>query len=131
MSKPSLFAYKFTILMAVLILTALLLPAKTFPKISSPLPVDKLIHASLFFLFASAFVVEYRRDRKSGPGILLESALLVPFVLLSEVLQLFTKSRHFELGDLAADFIGAGMAILLSWILRRRSRPGQKELRGR
>ena len=103
--------YKFTFLSALLILTALLLPAKTFQAVHSPPGVDKLVHMALFFIFTLAFGREYRKEHQANPRMLVEIAAVLPFILVSELLQLLTRSRHFELLDMVADALGAAAAI--------------------
>jgi hypothetical protein len=125
-SMKKLVAYRFTILSAVFILTALLLPAKTFSSVHTQPGVDKLVHMVLFFIFTFAFGQEYRKERKANPGILVEIATVLPFILVSELLQLLTRSRHFELLDMAADALGAAAAIAAAGLSRRVNRSGKK-----
>jgi peptidoglycan/LPS O-acetylase OafA/YrhL len=119
-------AYKFTLLTAALILTALLLPAKTFSGIHAPLGSDKVVHAALFFLFTFAFGWEYRKERKANPKILVELTAVLPFIVISELLQLLTRSRHFEFLDMVADAIGAAAAIAAAGLYHSVKKPGKK-----
>ena len=120
-------AYKFTLLSAALILTALLLPAKTFSAIHAPPGLDKLVHMALFFIFTFAFDQEYRRASTANHRILVEIAIVLPFILLSEILQLFTRSRHFELLDMAADAVGAAVVMLAAGFYRHMDRSRGKK----
>jgi VanZ family protein len=122
-----LIAYKFTLLTAAIILTAILLPAKTFSTIHAPPGFDKVVHATLFFLFTFAFGREYRKERKVNPRILVELATVMPFIVVSELLQLLTRSRHFELLDMVADAIGAAAAIAAAGLYHRVKDPGKKQ----
>jgi hypothetical protein len=126
-SMKKLIAYKFTLLAAAMILTALLLPAKTFSTIHSPPGFDKVVHATLFFLFTFAFGREYRKERKVNPRILVELAAVIPFIVVSELLQLLTRSRHFELLDMAADAVGTAAAIAAAGLYHRIKEPGKRQ----
>ncbi|HEY9054181.1 MAG TPA: VanZ family protein [Rectinemataceae bacterium] len=114
-----LLAFKWTLSAGALILVALLLPSGSIPKISSPLALDKVAHCILFFLFAFAFGEEYRRERKTDPRLLEDIAIIVPFIIFSELLQLLTSTRHFEWLDMAADSLGAVLALLIRGIVHR------------
>jgi len=104
--------YKFTILVAALILVALLLPSSSIPKIRSFAGIDKAIHFILFFFFALSYVLEFRRTNRRLPGFLFSLLIVSFFIVASETLQLFTKSRHFELLDMAFDGAGAATAYI-------------------
>jgi peptidoglycan/LPS O-acetylase OafA/YrhL len=119
-------AYKFTLLTAAIILTALLLPAKTFSSVHSPPGFDKVVHAMLFFLFTFAFGREYRKERKVNPRILVELTTVLPFIVISELLQLLTRSRHFEFLDMVADAVGAAAAIAAAGLYHSVKEPGKK-----
>ncbi|MCE5256645.1 MAG: VanZ family protein [Spirochaetaceae bacterium] len=114
--------YKFTILCACLILVALLLPSSTFRKVPSFFGLDKIAHLVLFFLFALAYMLEYEKVHGRFPQIFLTLALVLSFVIGSEMLQLLTPSRHFELLDMAFDTLGAGIAFAVSRIVRKQGK---------
>ncbi len=99
-------AYKFTIAAAGLILLALLLPSKSFPKLPSFFGIDKAAHLALFFLFTTSYLLESRRERKVFPSFLHSALFLGLFIVCSELLQLLTSSRNFELADMAFDAAG-------------------------
>lgn len=82
------------------------------------LPVDKMVHAGLFFM-AGALLGRGWHGRK-GVWWLLAAALLM-FAGLTEVIQAFVPGRSAAWGDLLADGLGtvAGLA-LARWVLRRR-----------
>ena len=118
-SMKKIAAYKFTFLTATLILVALLLPAKTYSNFPSAPGIDKVAHFVLFFLFTFAFGEEYRRDKKTVPSLLIETTAVIPFILASELLQLLTRTRHFEAKDMVADALGAATAIAIAGLYRR------------
>ena len=116
--------YKFTILVAALILVALLLPSSSIPKVRGFVGIDKVVHSVLFFFFALSFILEFRRANRRLPGFLSSLLVVSLFILASETLQLFTKSRHFELLDMAFDGCGAALAyIAIMAYLRTRKSP--------
>ncbi len=116
--------YKFTILVAALILVALLLPSSSIPKVRGFVGIDKAVHSVLFFFFALSFILEFRRTNRRLPGFLSSLLVVCLFIVASETLQLFTKSRHFELLDMAFDGCGAALAyIAIMAYLRTRKSP--------
>lgn len=109
-------AFKFTILSAGLILALLLLPASAFPRMPRRLNLDKIVHFVLFFVFTLCFVLEFKRYRGEFPRFVSSALLVLLFILLSELLQLFTRSRRFEVLDIAFDAAGAVSAALALWL---------------
>jgi VanZ family protein len=105
-------AYKFTILSACLILVALLLPSSSIPKIPTFFGIDKVAHFLLFLLFTLSYVLEFKRKNKKLPGLLHSTLLVFVFIVVSELLQLLTSSRHFEFMDMVFDAGGATAAFL-------------------
>ena|SRR3989339_727445 len=105
-------AYKFTLLSAILILIALLLPSSSMPMLPSVIGIDKIAHFFLFLFFTLSYVLEFRHERGRLPGFLHAVLLVLFFIVMSETLQLFTASRHFELLDMAFDAAGAGAAFI-------------------
>jgi len=124
--KSPLLAYKFTILAAAAILAALLIPSSSLPKMESPLGFDKVIHFILFFILALTYSLEYRKDRGNRPGFLHGILAISAFIVISEVLQLFTSSRHFEVLDIISGSLGAVGGFLLTLAFPKPG-PGQKE----
>jgi len=102
--------FKFTILTACLILVALLVPGTTYRSLPSFFGIDKLAHLGLFFLFSLSYSLEYKRAYTRLPAVSHAFGLFLVFVLISELLQLLTSSRHFELTDMVFDIIGASAA---------------------
>lgn len=112
-------AYKFTIASACLIIVALLLPSSSFSSIPSLVGIDKFAHLALFFIFSLSYILEYRREKEKSPPFLLSILIMILFILGSELLQLFTTSRHFEWFDMLFDLAGASAAFALSTIFNR------------
>jgi VanZ family protein len=106
-------SYKFTIAAACLILVALLLPSKSIPKFPSFVGIDKLAHFTLFFIFTTSYLVESRRERHRLPSLLFSVFFIGLFILCSELLQLLTSSRSFELADMAFDVLGTLFSIII------------------
>ncbi|MFA5852364.1 MAG: VanZ family protein [Spirochaetales bacterium] len=113
-------AFKFTIVSACLIFVALLLPSSSFPKMPSVVGIDKVAHFFLFALFSLSYLLESRRYNGKLPGFLHGILLILAFIVISELMQLLTKSRHFEFLDMAFDAAGALAAFLAvkatSWL---------------
>lgn len=105
-------AFKFTILWGVLIIIALLLPSSSFRKAPSFIGIDKVVHFFLFLIFTLAYLLEFRRFSGKLPGYLHSMILVLLFIVCSEVLQLLTPTRRFELLDMVFDASGAALALL-------------------
>jgi hypothetical protein len=99
--------YKFSILIALAILVALLIPSATFTKISSPAGMDKLVHFGLFFIFTLVYIFEFKKEKHKFPGFQHGAFIAFGFVIASEMLQLLSRSRHFELLDVTAGILGS------------------------
>jgi len=99
-------SYKFTVAAAGLVLFALLLPSKSIPKFPSFFGIDKVAHLVLFFLFTTSYLLESRHERKAFPSFLHSALFIGLFIVCSELLQLLTSSRNFELADMAFDAAG-------------------------
>lgn len=104
--------FKFTILTACLILVALLVPGTTYRSFPSFFGIDKLAHLGLFFLFSLSYSLEYKKAYTHLPAVSHAFGLFLVFVASSELLQLLTSSRHFELTDMVFDIIGASAAYI-------------------
>lgn len=122
-----LLSYKFTIAAAALILAALLLPSKTFSHLPSFFGIDKLAHFVLFALFSAAYLVESGGIRKSLPSVAVSALSIGLFIMCSELLQLLTSSRSFELADMAFDAMGTIFAFVILFSLSKlfRKAPGK------
>ena len=108
--KAKITNFKFTILTACLILVALLVPGSTYRSFPSFFGIDKLAHLGLFFLFSLSYSIEYKKAYASIPAVSHAFLLFVLFVVSSELLQLTTSTRHFELMDMVFDLLGASAA---------------------
>lgn len=117
-------AYKFTFLSACVILIALLVPGSTFQKVPVFFGIDKIAHFVLFFVFALSYVLEFKRYHGRLPAVLHALALIVLFVVISELLQLLTSSRHFEFADMAFDTAGALTAFIATRVVSRTKKKG-------
>lgn len=111
-------AFKFTLLSGVLIIIALLLPSSSFRKAPSFIGIDKVVHFFLFFIFTLAYLLEFRRYSGKLPGYLHSIAFVLLFIIGSEVLQLLTPTRRFELLDMLFDASGAAVAFLVVMVGR-------------
>ncbi len=105
-------AYKFTVISAILILVALLLPSSNFSSMPTFFGIDKVAHFFLFLLFTLSYTLEFRHYNGRLPGILHSVLFVLIFIVTSELLQLLTSSRHFEFMDMAFDAGGAAAAFL-------------------
>lgn len=112
--KQRIAAFKFTTATAVLILIALLLPSSMYKGAPNFFGIDKVAHFALFFLFAICYLTEYHRYNGKLPSLPHGIILVVVFILSSELLQLLTATRHFELLDMAFDAAGASAAFVIS-----------------
>lgn len=108
-----LVSYKFTIAAAGLIVLALLLPSKSIPKFPSFFGIDKLAHFTLFFIFTTSYLLESRHERNAFPSLLHSALFIGLFIICSELLQLLTSSRNFEIADMAFDAAGSLFSLIL------------------
>jgi VanZ family protein len=118
--KSKIVAFKFTSATALLIIIALLLPSSVYRGAPRFFGIDKIAHFALFFLFAICYLTEYRRYNGQMPSLPHGILLVVVFILSSELLQLLTATRHFEILDMAFDAAGAGAAFTISLIASRK-----------
>lgn len=105
-------AFKFTLLSGVLIIIALLLPSSSFRKAPTFIGIDKVVHFFLFLIFSLAYLLEFRRYSGKLPGYFHSIAFILLFIIGSEVLQLLTPTRRFEVLDMLFDASGAAVALL-------------------
>jgi len=64
---------------------------------------------------------------KEKPCFFLSLTVIGTFALLTELGQLFTKTRHFDMKDLAADIIGIAAALLIMRLVAIGGAPRHKE----
>lgn len=107
-------AYKFSILIAFAILAALLLPSSAFSRISSPLGFDKAVHFGLFFIFTAVYISEYKVSKHKFPSFHRGALTAFGFVIASELLQLLSRSRHFEPLDVLAGMFGSATVLAIA-----------------
>ena len=112
--KKKIVAFKFTISTAAAIIIALLLPSSVYRGAPSFFGIDKVVHSALFFLFTICYLTEHRRYNGRLPSLPHGILLIMIFILSSELLQLLTDTRHFEVMDMAFDAAGAGVAFIVS-----------------
>lgn len=104
--------YRFTFASGALILVALLVPGSTFRTVPrSFLQMDKLVHLALFYIFTLSFLLEYRADRGRAPRFWLGLLVVGVLTVGSEVLQLGTRTRSFDVMDMVYDTAGAILAL--------------------
>ncbi len=106
--------YKCTVLCGILILVALLVPSSTYQGMPSFLGLDKLVHSILFFLFALAYMLEYTKFHRRHPRLTSFALTVLCFIVGTEILQLLTATRHFELADMLFDALGASAAFVVT-----------------
>jgi VanZ family protein len=107
-------SYKWTIASSVSVLVLLLLPSQVFPKTPRGIiEIDKVVHAVLFGSVTAIFCAEYRTWGKKSPPLFLSLALIGVFAILTEMSQLITQTRHFDIKDFIADIIGIAAALLI------------------
>ncbi|HCX95846.1 membrane hypothetical protein [uncultured spirochete] len=112
--------YKWTVACGFLVALLLLLPSQIFPKTPrGMLELDKIVHGFLFGVVTAVFCAEHRRWTKVSPPFLLSFAIIGAFSFLTEVSQLATKTRHFDLKDFGADLIGIAAGLLLMRLIAR------------
>jgi VanZ family protein len=91
----------FTIITSAIIITAVLWPGSSVPETDLP-GVDKVVHFGLFAAWTIAIIFEF--DIKKWYVAIIAGLL---FALFSELIQIPTDARTFDLNDLIAD--GAGV----------------------
>lgn len=122
-------SYKWTIASSVSVLVLLLLPSQVFPKTSRGLiEIDKIVHALLFGSVTAVFCAEHRAWKKKSPPFFLSLAVIGAFALLTEMSQRLTKTRHFDMKDLAADVVGIAAALLLMRLVARTRASRHKDI---
>lgn len=77
------------------------------------LELDKIVHGFLFGIVTAVFCAEHQRWTKVSPPLFLSFAIIGVFSFMTEVSQLATKTRHFDLKDFGADLIGIAAGLLL------------------
>lgn len=112
-----LIRFRYTFLSALLIIVALLLPSSNFSRMPSRMGIDKVAHFVLFFTFTLAYCLEYRKLTNRLPGLLHGTIIVVLFIVGSELMQLLTPTRRFEVLDMLSDAVGSAVAAIVARIL--------------
>lgn len=107
--KKNINKYLPTILITVLVLTAVLWPGSMLPEQPSKIPgFDKIVHVCLFFAWTVAVVHDFNLKWHQTLGV------VVMFALATELVQLGVEGRSFDPMDLLADTAGAIFGLVLS-----------------
>ena len=104
--------YKYTCIVIVLILIAVLMPGDSVPSVGIP-GMDKIVHFGMFFVLSGVYCLEYTKQYRSMPKVFCTLLSLGLFALITEILQLFAINRSFDLKDLGADATGVVVAFLM------------------
>ncbi len=103
--------YLLPILWMLLIFTLSSFPGPAIPKYPFP-GFDKLAHLIVYAVLAALWYCSLKIDfRRRLIVVVLISSL---YAVSDEVHQLFVPLRYFSIGDLFADFFGAGVGALLA-----------------
>lgn len=102
--------FKWTLLVALGILIAILMPGDAVPSVGIP-GMDKVVHCGMFFVQTAVFYFEHIRIYKKAPSFLYSLLGIGIFAFTTEIMQLFAASRTFDLKDLMADIVGMLIAI--------------------
>jgi VanZ family protein len=103
---------KFTIIVSILIIIAVLLPGSSIPEVGV-VGFDKVVHFGMFATWAIAV----RYDFQSKYKFLFAFVAGISFSLLTEILQILVEGRTFDLYDVLADVTGLLFGLLISKFL--------------
>lgn len=106
--------YGLTILVAVGILVAVLLPGSDVPSVQIPY-MDKVVHAGMFGTLTLCYVWEFCKAYHKYPNFLWSAVTLIGYGLLTELLQQLSPGRSCDLLDLAADSVGIFIILGIAW----------------
>lgn len=90
---------------------------------SSGIPLDKVVHVSLFFVCGALFVRGWSFLRQRW---YLLCGLLLLFGVLTELIQRYVPGRSASVGDLVADAVGILLGVGLALVYWRRSGPARE-----
>ncbi len=99
-----------TIVITILIITAVLIPGPNLPNVSIG-SFDKVIHIGMFCVWAIAVRYDFN-PRPFNFSIIFLAGMA--FSLFTEILQLLVEGRSFDFYDMVADGIGLMTGLLLS-----------------
>ncbi|MEI6623920.1 MAG: VanZ family protein [Actinomycetes bacterium] len=108
--------FRWLVLATVVVLVLLLMPGSDVPTVVSFPHIDLVVHVAIFFGWSLALVHDVSAVQRT-PWLVVPAVLV--FGLLSETLQLFASGRSFDLRDVAADLVGATLAVLAVGIRKR------------
>lgn len=112
-----LLSYSLAIVWAIIVAVLLLMPSSSFDEVSIPMfyGMDKLVHCGIFFVLT--VLIYYGNSRfymgsvNKFLSLFVVFLVAVVFAILTELGQLYlTDSRSADMWDIAANFIGIGMA---------------------
>lgn len=110
-----------TVVVSVLILIAVLLPGSKIPDVG-PGGFDKVVHFGMFVVWTIA--LRYDLDRRKPFPYGMALMLGVGFSALTEVIQILTEDRTFDVYDMMANLLGVltGLAVsgpVVRWLQRK------------
>lgn len=99
--------YARTAVSCLVVMVLLLLPSSFFPRTPAGLTMlDKVVHAILFAIPTMLFAFDYRKAHGQLPHVPLTFLVIGAFAFITELSQLATRTRHFDLLDFMADILG-------------------------
>ena len=101
---------KFTIVVSVLIIIAVLIPGNNIPDPGIG-GLDKFVHIGMFTTWTIAVIYDFNPQRIQFLFVFIAGTT---FSLLTEVLQILVEGRSFDLYDIFADFAGLVLGFLVS-----------------
>ncbi len=101
---------KFTVIVSIIILIALLVPGSSLPDVETP-GFDKFIHFGMFAAWAVA--IRYDLNRNPFPFLLIFAAGTF-FGALSELLQVWVAGRTVDFYDITANALGVVIGLWIS-----------------
>lgn len=100
---------KFTIIVSILIIIAVLIPGSNIPD-PGIVGIDKFVHIGMFATWAIAVLYDFNPQRIQFLYVFI---IGTSFSLLTEVLQILVEGRTFDLYDIFADFAGLTIGLLI------------------
>jgi VanZ family protein len=101
---------KFTIIISLLIIIAVLIPGANIPDPGIG-GLDKFVHISMFAAWAIAIAHDFEPRTIQFLYVFIAGAT---FSLLTELLQILVEGRTFDLYDILADFAGLAIGMMVS-----------------
>jgi VanZ family protein len=119
--------YKFSVLVALVILYLSLANSHTFDKVSAfNIPYfDKIVHFGMYFGLTLMIIIESRKSIRDLRHLLTISLIPLFFGILIEIMQyLLTSTRSASFYDAVADFTGILIAVMTFYFIK----PLKKEI---